>query len=118
MEQDNKHSVGISASPGESRGKKEREKMRSYCLIQLKSSEPHDISDACKTFLGIYGVVAATALNGMFDVILKIEATHEETGRAIDDIRSFPHTEFVTSFEATQIYASLDQLVTKSAIFS
>jgi hypothetical protein len=94
-----------------------KKKIRSYCLIQLKSAEPRKLADACKTFLGIYGVVAATAMDGLFDVIIKIEGTSEEAGRALDDVRAHPETEFATAFRVTQIYASESELITKSAIF-
>jgi hypothetical protein len=96
------------------------EKIRSYCLVQVKSAEnPRNVAEACKSYLGIYGVVAANATSGgLFDVILKIEGTLEEEGRALDDIRENPGTEFAAPLRITQVYAAEGQLIMESAIFS
>jgi hypothetical protein len=78
----------------------------SYCLIQLKNSAPEDLRRACKEIVAVQGVVAVSAVTGLFDLVAKIDSDESGKASAVSEIRSREFIEFAAPMEVHQVYVS------------
>ncbi|MFH0961885.1 MAG: hypothetical protein V1820_04340 [archaeon] len=78
-----------------------------YLLIQLKNGQDaKSVFLACREFVGLPGVVAASSISGIFDIVAKVYSDEEGRARVLSEIRGKESVEFVAPFEVSQVYLS------------